>query len=107
MVDVLNSLDPPVKVRNLPSSAEELSQIPKGHHDPHWAPRTLLRYIFPREHGLHNVFTSPPEDAWDSKRDGKDRYGNWRFEAGKAGYKNYLDRKEEIAVSPLSSTTAV
>ena len=94
----MNNLIPPVKVRKLPSSPEELSQIPRGHHDPDWAPRTLLRYIFPREHGLHNVFTSPPSDEGWSPNGSKDRYGNWKIEPGKAAYRNYEDRKDEIEV---------
>lgn len=99
LADILNNLTPPVKIRTLPSSAEERSQIPKGHHDPDWAPRTLLRYIFPREHGLHNVFTSPPPEDKTTGNEPRDRYGNWKVEPGKAAYRSYEDRKDEIEAS--------
>ncbi len=85
-VDILNNIEtlPPRIDPSLTSSSSP-------GFDHHAEGRTLLRYIFPRQHGLHNVFTCDPTDGLNRKE-------KW----GKAGIaRDYTTRKEEIEVGIL------
>lgn len=64
-----------------------LAPLANANPDKHYEPRTLLRYIFPRAHGLSNVFTPPPKNEFDF---------NARYNRNKGFCQNFKTRNEEI-----------
>jgi hypothetical protein len=73
-VDILNRLVSESGMQDRPSQEKQIEEDA----------RLVSKYIFPRQYGLHNVFTCD-----------KDR-GSWAF-------RDYLVRDEEIKVSPMTT----